>query len=56
MTEETITVSVEEYNELRRSAIWASALECVGVDGWEGCDEASEVYREMLTEAGLEDE
>lgn len=32
---ETITISVQEYERLKRSAEWLECLEAAGVDNWE---------------------
>lgn len=33
---ETVTISMEEYDELLRESRWLSCLEAAGVDNWEG--------------------
>lgn len=43
---ETITISIEEYNRLRNSALWEEALDTVGVDNWEGYNDAISIYQE----------
>jgi hypothetical protein len=44
--EETITISLERYNELLDHEAWVSALEAAGVDNWTGYDEACDILRE----------
>lgn len=47
MNEETITISMKEYESLVEREIWLSCLEGAGVDNWEGYDYAFEIKREM---------
>jgi hypothetical protein len=42
--EETITISLKEYRTLRDSADILNALECGGVDSWEGYELSLEEY------------
>ena len=45
MTElETATISKEEYDSLLEAQRWLQALESVGVDNWEGYDEAVNIF------------
>jgi hypothetical protein len=46
----TITIHQEEYNELLDRVMWLDALEAAGVDNWEGCDIAREIYQEWNQE------
>jgi hypothetical protein len=48
--EKTITITQEEYDMLLDSQAKLSALECAGVDNWEGYNEAMKIYREGLGE------
>lgn len=41
----TITISVEEYNELLDDAEFLNALRMAGVDNWDGYDEAIDIYQ-----------
>lgn len=47
---ETITISLEEYNELMDTQLVMYALEAAGVDSWEGYDLAMEIYNENHVE------
>lgn len=47
MTKETVTITIEEYDELLEAVIWLDALDAAGVDNWEGIDEAREIYNDM---------
>lgn len=42
--EETIKISVKEYEELREDQKLIRALEAAGVDNWEGYDYAMDIY------------
>ena len=46
MNENTITISVAEYEELSKNAKKFECLEAVGVDNWHGWDIAMEMYHE----------
>lgn len=41
--EETITISMKEYQELQHSEAKLNALICAGVDNWEGYDYAMDI-------------
>ncbi len=41
----TITISVEEYNDLLDDAEFLNALRMAGVDNWDGYDEAIDIYQ-----------
>ncbi|MEX3935066.1 hypothetical protein AB4Y32_25290 [Paraburkholderia phymatum] len=43
---DTVTISREEYEELKAAQSWLDALESAGVDNWEGIDFARELYNE----------
>jgi hypothetical protein len=45
--EETITITIEEYKFLKKSAEWLTCLENAGVDNWDGIDYASELLEEL---------
>ena len=49
--EETINISLKEYEDLIDDSLKLSALEGVGVDNWCGWDDAMEAYNEMKKEA-----
>ena len=50
MDENTITISITEYEELSRDARKFECLEAMGVDNWCGWDDAMEMYNEENTE------
>lgn len=45
MDEETITISLEEYQDLRRRSKFLFCLEAAGVDNWDGYDYALEEFQ-----------
>lgn len=45
-----VTITEEEYNDLKDSQMWLDALKNAGVDNWSGYDFAAEIYREMKGE------
>jgi hypothetical protein len=47
MSEETITISKEEYESLLEASDKLLALEGAGVDNWCGYDEAMQLFKEM---------
>ena len=44
MTEDMITISVKEYEELQDDSFLLNCLRNAGVDNWEGWDYALEEY------------
>tara|TARA_B110000495_G_C22912754_1_gene533072 strand:- start:214 stop:372 length:159 start_codon:yes stop_codon:yes gene_type:complete len=46
MSEETITISIYEYEDLLEDSRWLNALENAGVDNWIGIDQAKDAYNE----------
>lgn len=44
--EEMITILKPDYDDLVESQRWLNALENAGVDNWDGCDFARELYQE----------
>jgi hypothetical protein len=50
MTEEMITITKEEYDQLCKESDWLSWLEAAGVDNWEGFDEARNMRDEWKAE------
>jgi len=42
----TITITVEEYSQLKEREAWANALDAAGVDNWEGVDFAHDLLEE----------
>jgi hypothetical protein len=46
-----------EFTELpddtKRDLLLLTALQCAGVDNWDGYDNAIEIYEELLQEANL---
>lgn len=47
MTEETVTISKEEYEELKKDQKFLEALRAAGVDNWEGYDYAFDILEGM---------
>jgi len=43
MSDETVTISVQEYNSMNEELEWLRALEAAGVDSWEGIEEARDL-------------
>lgn len=50
MTEPTVTITVKEYESLVEDSQWLNALNCAGVDNWEGYEEAISILEEWKTE------
>lgn len=48
MSEETITITKKEYEELSNDSLLLSFLEGHGVDNWQGYDDAISEYRKYL--------
>ena len=48
--EETVTISLKEYDQLLNDSDWLAALEDAGVDNWEGFEHAQEIYAEWNRE------
>ena len=46
----TVTISVEEYEELIDDAEFLRALRMAGVDNWDGYDEAINIYQSVRRE------
>ena len=46
MTNETVTISRDEYDELIDQYHWLCCLEAAGVANWEGFDVARRIYQE----------
>lgn len=46
MTNEMISISLEEYEELKREQVFLECLREAGVDNWNGYEYAVELYRE----------
>ena len=44
--EEMVTITKSEYDSLSEDSRWLSALECAGVDNWEGYG----IAKDMLAE------
>ena len=45
MNADMITITREEYDELTKAADKLDALESMGVDNWDGYDDAMDKYR-----------
>ena len=43
----TVTISIEEYNDLLDDAEFLNALRMAGVDNWDGYDEAIDIYQSV---------
>lgn len=43
---ETVTISIEEYEQLLDSAHFLECLQAMGVDNWQGYDDACKMYQE----------
>ena len=43
-----ITISEEEYDSLLKDSILLNCLQMMGVDNWDGYDEAIEQYNEIM--------
>lgn len=48
--EETITINLSMYEELKSRDIWLSCLENAGVDNWSGIDYAYDLHKEFEKE------
>lgn len=44
MTEDFVTLSMEEYDIMKRDISWLQCLEAAGVDNWEGHIHALDLY------------
>jgi hypothetical protein len=47
-----ISISEEEYEALLNDSILLNCLQMMGVDNWDGYDEAIEQYNEILEQEG----
>lgn len=47
-----ISISEEEYETLLNDSILLNCLQMMGVDNWDGYDEAIERYNEILEQEG----
>lgn len=50
MTEETVTITQEEYSELLEESQFLAALRAAGVDNWDGYDNAIDIVSEWDSE------
>ncbi len=48
---ETVTISLEEYNDLLDDKIFLLALQNAGVDNWSGYDYAKEIYQDIKNDS-----
>jgi len=48
--EQTVTISVAEYEELLDAAMWEEAFRSAGVDNWDGYDDAMTIYRDIKSD------
>ena len=51
--EETITISIKEYNSLQEDSQKLMALEAAGVDNWQGYDDAMVILDEMKSNENI---
>ena len=47
-----ISISEEEYETLLNDSIFLNCLQMMGVDNWDGYDEAIDRYNEILEQEG----
>ena len=47
MNNEVVTITLDEYEQLKADSAFLSALEQAGVDNWDGYDYAREIYQEQ---------
>ena len=55
MSVKMIEITEEEFERLQERDDFLSALECAGVDNWEGIDQAHEFLREWYEDSDLEE-
>ena len=41
-----VTISKAEYDRLKKRDAWLGYLEEAGIDNWEGCEIATDLYKE----------
>ena len=51
-----ISISEDEYDALLRDSILLNCLQMMGVDNWDGYDDAIEQYQEILSQDFLRQE
>ncbi len=44
--EEMVTITRKKYEKLSKDASFLCALECAGVDNWDGYEDAQNIFRE----------
>lgn len=49
-TEEMITITKKEYDDLKKDQKWLQCLEAAGVDNWQGFDDAREMMNDEDTD------
>lgn len=49
MSEEMVTITKKEYDDLLKREAWLLCLEAAGVDNWQGYDYAQEMLEESKT-------
>lgn len=42
--DQMVTISKKEYEKLLHNVLWLECLESAGVDNWEGCSDAQELF------------
>lgn len=47
----TVRQAIEELAAAAEDQLWIDALECAGVDNWDGCEEAHALLREWEEDA-----
>ena len=50
VNKEMVTITKEEYDELKRDSFFLACLENAGVDNWEWYDEARTIFQEEYRE------
>ena len=55
MSVKMVEITEEDFDRLQERDDFLSALECAGVDNWDGFNEAHEILREWREDSDLED-
>ena len=55
MSDNMVEITEEEFDRLQERDDFLFALECAGVDNWEGIDQAYEFLREWREDSDLEE-
>lgn len=54
MDDDKITIQRQEYLELRRDGLKLECLQAVGVDNWDGYDDAMEEFHNSVEDINIE--